>query len=184
MWSFSSVQANGTHNVGDRFTSGGKPVSLRVQLQSAPWVDISQVVVFGNGNQTESRVVPEVHTTDKGTFNFTLRPKVDTWYVVVVRGNRSLDPVVPKLSDRDVFPLAFSNPIWVDVDGDGKFTSIGRRSGSHRDWLREGRTMAPGLGLVIISLLVSLAAALRHPSKTVKRERMRSGRTRWSSSPV
>ena len=76
-------------------------------------------------NETESRLVPEVHMTDKGTFNFTLRPKVDTWYVVVVRGNRSLDPVVPKLGDRDVFPLAFSNPIWVDVDGDGKFTSIG-----------------------------------------------------------
>ena len=63
--------------------------------------------------------------TDKGTFNFTLTPRVDTWYVVVVRGNRSLAPVVPKLGDRDVLPFAFTNPIWVDVDGDGKFTPVG-----------------------------------------------------------
>jgi hypothetical protein len=88
-------------------------------------VDISQVAVYGNGEQAESRLVPEVHTVDKGTFNFTFSPRVDTWYVVVVRGNRTLDPVVPRLGERDIFPLAFSNPIWVDVDGDGKFTSIG-----------------------------------------------------------
>ena len=40
----------------------------------------------------------------------------------------------------------------------------------------KARTMAPGLGLVIISLLVSLAAALGHPSKTVKRERIEIGK--------
>ena len=40
----------------------------------------------------------------------------------------------------------------------------------------KARRMAPRLGLVIISLLVSLAAALGHPSKTVKRERIEIGK--------
>jgi hypothetical protein len=122
---FLRVQANGTHTMGDHFGSVGKPVNIRVQLQSASWVDIAQVVVIGNGEEIESRLVPETRMTDKGEFNFTLTPKVDTWYVVVVRGNRSLAPVVPQLGDRDVLPFAFSNPIWVDVDGDGKFTPVG-----------------------------------------------------------
>ena len=41
---------------------------------------------------------------------------------LVAYGNRGLQPVIPNLGEREVLPLAFTNPIWVDANGDGKFT--------------------------------------------------------------
>lgn len=119
---FLTVRANGKHGLGDRFSSGGGPVRIAVELQSAPWVDVSQVNLVANGEVVERRLVPETNRVHKGTFEFRVQPAVDTWYVVVARGNRSLAPVVPDLPGQPVYPFAFTNPIWVDADGDGRFT--------------------------------------------------------------
>lgn len=124
---FPRVLANGRYTVGDQVKSAGKPVAFSVDLQSAPWVDISQVSLIGNGKVLESRMIAETNQVHKGTELFNVTPQTDTWYVVVVRGNTSLAPVIPKLGERDVLPFAFTNPIWVDADGDGKFTPIGVR---------------------------------------------------------
>jgi len=47
---------------------------------------------------------------------------------VLARGRKSLAPVVPDYRHRDtgkpfpVTPVALTNPIWVDANGDGRFT--------------------------------------------------------------
>ncbi len=43
----------------------------------------------------------------------TVSPAKDSWYVVVVRGSGSLAPV------GDGAPYGYTNPIYVDVAGDG-----------------------------------------------------------------
>jgi hypothetical protein len=45
-----------------------------------------------------------------------LYPKSDTYYVFVVKGEGSLEPV------GKGSPFAYTNPVYVDADGDGKFT--------------------------------------------------------------
>jgi len=57
---------------------------------------------------------------------WTDRPAVDTWYIVFVDGDEDLFPVH---RGSDFRPIAFTNPIRVDVDGDGVFTPPGNLAG-------------------------------------------------------
>jgi len=118
---FLRVDAGG-HGMGETFASGGKPVTFTVRLQSAPWVDVSALTLVENGRVVARKLIPATARVDKGSHTFTASPKTDAWYVVLAYGNRGLDPVIPKLGDREILPLAFTNPFWVDADGDGKFT--------------------------------------------------------------
>jgi hypothetical protein len=52
-------------------------------------------------------------------------PERDTWYLLFVEGDGDLAPV---RRGRDFRPLAFTNPVRVDADGDGAFTPPGNFS--------------------------------------------------------
>jgi hypothetical protein len=43
----------------------------------------------------------------------------DGWLIVIVRGSEALTRVLP---DTKATPFAFTNPVFLDVDGDGKMT--------------------------------------------------------------
>ena len=52
-----------------------------------------------------------------------LRVDRDAYVVVVVRGDAPLGPVVPADEGQTApVPLAIANPIYLDRDGDGRFT--------------------------------------------------------------
>jgi hypothetical protein len=94
----------------------GKPVSARVVVEAPSWIDVTTVVVLGNGKPLET-VTPAgtVRRVDR-TLRLTLAK--DTWLAVIVRGAR------PDMTQQraGVLPFALTNPIWVDADGDGRFT--------------------------------------------------------------
>lgn len=104
--------------LGDLIAAGKDGVHLDVEIQAAPWVDVTALEVIGNG---ETVMTVPVKRTDailryRGTLQ--LRPARDTWYIVVARGKDRL-PVVLR---RNVPPYAFSNPFWVDANGDDAFS--------------------------------------------------------------
>ena len=121
---FLTVEADGKYRIGDDVNAAGRPVTFVVKLQSAPWIDVAQVSLIGNGEVVATRLVYETKQVQKGTFTFTVTPARDTWYVVVARGSRSLEPVVPDPAGQALLPFAMTNPVWVDADGDGKFTPL------------------------------------------------------------
>jgi hypothetical protein len=45
----------------------------------------------------------------------------DAWVVVRVDGDKPLAPVVGDLKRFDVRPLALTNPVFLDVDGNGQY---------------------------------------------------------------
>lgn len=106
-----------------RLPSGGAPLTLDVRVDAAPWVDVSSVTLVANGVAVDSAAVAPSQDERRALLHFAIAPAVDTWYVVVVRGTHGLDPVVPVENGRVVTPFAFTNPIWVDADGDGRFTA-------------------------------------------------------------
>ena len=113
--------------------SVGATAALGVKIQAPSWIGVSSLEVYFNG-----RPVPLTKSA-AGTFVedlagslssvidigdskstvvrldgvVTVKPTVDGWYVVVVRGPGTLAPV-----DGSV-PYAYTNPIYVDVGGDG-----------------------------------------------------------------
>ena len=54
--------------------------------------------------------------------NIDLELKVDTWIVVLARGDKFMNDALP---GKWIKPFGFSNPILVDADSDGSFVTPG-----------------------------------------------------------
>jgi hypothetical protein len=95
--------------------TGAGPHTLHVTAQTAPWLSLDTVELYANGLLVASR--PTTAPADGGAVwfddAFEVSPAVDTWYVVLTRGSASGWPVFGGS------PFAFTNPIYVDVAGDG-----------------------------------------------------------------
>ncbi|GJM44976.1 MAG: hypothetical protein DHS20C21_18180 [Gemmatimonadota bacterium] len=97
-------------------------VELNLRVQCPSWMKPEEGLIWANGKELRSfpLAVDAAGELDIQRV-FVDRPKQDTWYVLQVDGRGSLDPV-----RRGGFhPFAVTNPIRVDVDGDGKFTPPG-----------------------------------------------------------
>ncbi len=111
---------------GDEVSAGGPTVSGHVVVRAAPWVDVTQLAVVANGRTVQTLSIesrptelgPEAGTLEEAQAR-TIRLATDlhvdvapgtTWVVVVARGERRLDDVLPFMP---VQPLGFTNPVWV-----------------------------------------------------------------------
>jgi hypothetical protein len=98
-------------------------VALRARVQCASWLEVDEVRVYANGHLRAARSVD--FATDgpqDERLSFQDRPAEDAWYVAVAEGDGDLSPVRRGTGFR---PFAFTNPVRVDVDGDGEFTPPG-----------------------------------------------------------
>ena len=115
-----------TVTAGDEIRTSHHEVSLHVRVQCPNWIDIDRVQIFINGRPQEDynfrrRVSPEMFNTSPVRFDqkITLHLKEDTHVVVATIGEQStLGPVMGPDHEQDR-PVAVSNPIFVDVNGDG-----------------------------------------------------------------
>lgn len=100
---------------GDTLRAG--KATLRVDVRSAPWVDVDEVRVYVNGVRVESRRI-----ASDGRLEFPLEFTQDTFVTTEVWGEPSEDY---QLVLPDFTPFAFTNPIWVDADEDGTWAHPG-----------------------------------------------------------
>lgn len=131
-------------------TAQGTPVTLTVTVETPTWLRWDTLELYSNVEGTDSRSGEEgtelpapddsvsvdlsaeptvpgafegaatdtVHRRHVVTRTFTVTPSEDRWYVVMVRGHESAFPVI---LERSVGALAFTNPVYVDVDGNGAY---------------------------------------------------------------
>ncbi|MEZ4370161.1 MAG: CehA/McbA family metallohydrolase [Polyangiaceae bacterium] len=93
---------------------------LRIVVSTADFVGVNRVQLVINGAVVVEQRFPEELRGGKRELNIPLELVDDSWLVVLVRGDTALEAILPGI---DAKPLAFTNPIFVDVDGDGKFTA-------------------------------------------------------------
>ncbi|MBI5526537.1 MAG: CehA/McbA family metallohydrolase [Deltaproteobacteria bacterium] len=99
--------------------SGGQ-VDLAIKVQAPSWMDVNTLKVVANGEEVHVQALDDTTADPQnpvvrfdGVLPFT--PAADTWYVVLVSGDRGREPVQSARS------FAFTNPIFADVDGNGAF---------------------------------------------------------------
>lgn len=118
---------NGRYHPGDTVTDRDGKVKARIQIQSAPWIDIHEVRVIVNG---ERKIIFPVNSPAIKPVKFDkkldIELSVDSYLVVEVSGQKSLYPVVqqPARSGQlkeTALPYALTNPVFIDLDGNGKF---------------------------------------------------------------
>lgn len=98
-------------------THSGAKARLEVKVMTADWIDAGTLRVFVNGEVAREAKVPE-----DGRFAEDLEFAQDAFVRVEVEGAAGEDyaTVYPGF-----VPYAFTNPIWVDADGDGAWSPPG-----------------------------------------------------------
>jgi hypothetical protein len=114
------------HGPGDTVTLRDPVARLHVRARAAPWIDVTEIEVLV-GTATVARVGVKGRPCDTATptgskeeaarssvrFEGDLDvpvPSAGGFVVVVVRGTRAMDNVLPYMP---IQPLAFTNPIWI-----------------------------------------------------------------------
>jgi hypothetical protein len=112
---------------GDSFSVTDGKVNIRVRVQSAPWVSVDEVRIIINGER--KLIFPvrqEIQEVLKFDENIVLSLDRDSSIIAEALGKKSLYPVLQAkardgLLENAVLPYALTNPVFVDVDGNGRF---------------------------------------------------------------
>jgi hypothetical protein len=107
--------------MGDTATVKDGHVVLNLKVRAAPWVSTNDIQVIGAGGQILSHVpcAPSDRVVRFDGKILVEMPK-DGYLIVRVDGDTPEAPNVGDTKSFTVYPLAITNPIWIDVDGDGK----------------------------------------------------------------
>ncbi|MFB0566685.1 MAG: CehA/McbA family metallohydrolase [Candidatus Aminicenantaceae bacterium] len=121
------LKVNKKYKPGDSFTAKEKNIDIRLEVISAPWVDVDDIRIIING---ERKITFPVKKEEKLTQNLikeiSLMLERDSYIVGEVLGKKTLYPVVQRPSwngerEEAVLPYALTNPVFIDVDGNGSF---------------------------------------------------------------
>lgn len=106
-------------------------VGIELEVRAPPWMSVERAEIF-SGGQRVLHVEPRQpeHALGAGPkarlrFTGTVPVERDTFVLVVARGSSTLDKVLPGVN---VVPVAFTNPVFVDADGDGRFSPVAQPS--------------------------------------------------------
>jgi len=121
-------RVNNKYTSGDTLTATNRRVDVSVKVWSAPWIAVDEVRLIVNG---ERRIILPVQTKKEVIQKFSLPPlgislEKDSYIVVEILGKESLFPVLQRVSwsgysGNATLPYALTNPVFIDVDGNGKF---------------------------------------------------------------
>ena len=122
---FTTFTVNGSAQIGDQITDSDGTVRLSIRVQALPEISVDRVQVFGNGIEVAAFDVPASTLVDRFVQSIELHPTRDTWYSVISRGNTSIPIGLVQDDSGPIKPAGYTNPIWVDVDGNGVFNPPG-----------------------------------------------------------
>ncbi|NUO80063.1 CehA/McbA family metallohydrolase [candidate division KSB1 bacterium] len=113
--------------IGSQISMTNGKMDFHIRVQAPRWIACDTVQLIGNGEVVETFAVATKDSVERFNRTITVTPKVDAWYLVIASGAKSMAPLVHD-APVPVTPLGFTNPIWVDAEGDGKFTSVYERA--------------------------------------------------------
>jgi hypothetical protein len=115
---------------GDLVEASGGKIQVDVEVQAASWVGVDTVELWVNGELAAEGALGagKAGGAVRGRLSLRLPVERDVWVAAIVRGDKPLTEVLPYTK---LTPFAFTNPVFVDADGDGKFTAP-RQPGDER----------------------------------------------------
>ena len=108
-------------SMGSMVTAKRAAVVLKTKVQAADWIDVDRVLVIVDGDIVETIPVVQSREIVRLIDSRKIPIRTDGWISLRVEGDDSLDPIVPG-NKRPILPIAVTNPVFVDADGDGKYT--------------------------------------------------------------
>ena len=118
--------------VGDLATNVSPQMNVKAEVWGPSWVTADRIELFANGKRIAQSAIEPSARPQKFSISWTLpRPKTDAHLIAIATGPgvrsphwaipRPYQASSPKWNPR---VLGATNPIWIDADGDGKFTPL------------------------------------------------------------
>jgi hypothetical protein len=117
---FVRVTAGGG-SIGDIVRLPSGQTSAHIEVQAAPWVTVSSVRIYVDGKELQRIPVPESQDVLRLKVDVPIHVQRDAYIVVRVDGDKPMAPIIGDLVRFDVRPFAMTNPIFLDVDGNGRY---------------------------------------------------------------
>jgi hypothetical protein len=111
----------GAGDIGDLVRAPTGKATLDIQVDAAPWISVNRVILYVSGKEAQRWPVPESQKVERFHVSHPIDLAADGYAVVRVDGDKIMAPVVGDTRNFGVFPLALSNPIFFDVDGNGHY---------------------------------------------------------------
>jgi hypothetical protein len=125
-----SLKVNSLETPGGLVQAKEGKVDISLHVWGAPWVDVYEVRLVLNG---ERRIIFPIKARESGIDKLTQEIGVsltrDTYVCVEALGRKTLFPVLQRPSESGrledgTLPYALTNPVFIDVDGNGRFDPL------------------------------------------------------------
>lgn len=125
------IKVDERFEVGDLATGLGPTFQVAVEVRGPSWVTADRVELFANGIKIRERVIASTEKVEKTRIVWTVpRPRHDVHLVAIASGPGVTAPYWeiprPYQATSKVFTprvIGSTNPIWIDADADGRFSS-------------------------------------------------------------
>jgi hypothetical protein len=129
-------------SVGDLATGVGKQIKVQSEVWRPSWVSADHIELFANGRRIAEQTIPSAAHAGKYRAAWAIpNPGKDFHLVAIATGPGVRSPhwAIPRpyqASSPVWNPRVFgaTNPIWVDADGDGKFTPLRQQKNPARSF--------------------------------------------------
>jgi hypothetical protein len=111
----------GAGDIGDVVPARGGHALAEITVEAAPWISVDRVILYVNGKEAKRWRVPPSTGITRFKERIDIASAVDGYVVVRVDGDKLMAPVVGDTRTFGVRPLALTNPVFLDVDGNGKY---------------------------------------------------------------
>lgn len=120
--------------LGEIVTDTDGTVDVAIKVQAAPWVPVDEIRVFANGALVRTIALTPQGPEPAVRYDDTIQVAVskDTWILIeagaAIPANPNDEPSVPYEYSRvttGIPPLSFTNPVFVDANGNGRFDAPG-----------------------------------------------------------
>jgi len=165
------LTVNDRFEAGDLATTLGEEIDVRVHVLGPSWTQADRVELFANGIKIRETAVPaRDRAGEKALVHWRLpRPPHDVHLVAIAHGPPVTapywaipNPYQPTNRVRQPCVLGATNPVWLDADGDGKFTSA-------REYAKQAIEQSRGDAVKLESTLATYDATVRVQAEALRR---------------
>lgn len=126
------LSIDGKFEPGDLATGLGSEMRVRVQVLGPSWIEAQKVELFANGVKIREQAVATPFTAgEKASIEWLIpRPAHDVHLIAIASGPgvtapywKFSPPYQPTSRELRLVAIGSTNPVWIDADGDEKFTA-------------------------------------------------------------
>lgn len=113
---------SGEADIGDVVTAPDGTVTVAIEVTAAPWISVESATVYVNGKIARQWQIEPTQLPQRLEAELQIVVESDSYVVLRVDGSKPLWPVGGDDEQHPIVPVAITNPLFIDRDGDGKYT--------------------------------------------------------------